>query len=53
MRKVISGFLILLMCGLSEVSFANASTNNNLNTEQSAFFGKRKKNRSGKKKKND
>lgn len=51
MKKLISGILILFMCGVTEVSFASAAAPAHTTTE-AVVFGKGKKNRAGKRKKN-
>lgn len=54
MRKIICVLLVVFMCGLSGATFANApakSSSNTITTE-TAIFGKGKKKRAGKRKKN-
>lgn len=54
MRKIISGLLVVFMCGLSGATFANIppESSSNTTTTETAIVGKGKKKRAGKRKKN-
>lgn len=54
MKKLISGVLILIICGMAEVSFAVPATSTSAvnSTEMMVGKGKKKRNKAGKRKKN-
>lgn len=54
MKKLISGILILFMCGLAEISMANTVITSAPTTTETVIIGKgkKKRNKAGKRKKN-